>query len=51
LITDFWGHFTHYAAIPEMPIRAQEIDMEIAAVVLFSSVALWFAEEINSRRS
>jgi hypothetical protein len=29
------------------PFRGQEISMEIAALVLFSSVALWFAEEIS----
>lgn len=27
--------------------RAQEIEMEFAALVIFSSVALWFAEELN----
>jgi hypothetical protein len=34
---------------PRFPTRlaAQEVRMELAALVLFSSVALWFAEEMN----
>jgi hypothetical protein len=32
------------------PFRGQEIQMEIAALVLFSSVALWFADEISGNR-
>jgi len=27
--------------------RAQEVEMEVAALVIFSSVALWFAEELS----
>jgi hypothetical protein len=26
---------------------AQEVEMEVAALVIFSSVALWFAEELS----
>jgi purine-nucleoside phosphorylase len=27
--------------------RAQEVEMEVAALVIFGSVALWFAEELH----
>ena len=30
--------------------RAREIEMELAAVLLFSSVALWIAEEMNGNQ-
>jgi hypothetical protein len=32
---------------PSKRHRAQEVEMEFAALVIFSSVALWFAEELN----
>jgi hypothetical protein len=32
------------------PFGGQEIPMEVAALVLFSSIALWFAEEISGNQ-
>jgi len=32
---------------PKSPLSGQEISMEVAAFVLLSSIALWFAEEIS----
>jgi hypothetical protein len=32
------------------PCGVQERDMEIAALVLFGSIALWFAEELNDNQ-
>jgi hypothetical protein len=33
-------------AVPGAP-RAQEVEMEVAALVIFGSVALWIAEELH----
>ena len=30
--------------------RAREVEMEVAALVIFGSVALWFAEELNGNK-
>jgi hypothetical protein len=32
------------------PLRGQEIPMEVAALVLFSSIALWFVEELSDNQ-
>jgi len=37
----------YFATIPDAPSGARRIEMELAAIVLFGSVVLWFAEEID----
>jgi hypothetical protein len=38
-------------AMPSRPMPGRRRDsMEIAALVLFGSIALWFAEELNGNR-
>jgi hypothetical protein len=40
------SHCTHTGA----PLRARSIEMEVAALVLFGSIALWLAEEFNDNQ-
>jgi hypothetical protein len=40
----------HTSSQPKSPLWGQEISMEVAALVLFSSIALWFAEEISGNQ-
>jgi hypothetical protein len=46
LITFFEDEGAHTPARSKRR-RAREVEMEVAALVIFSSVALWFAEELN----
>jgi hypothetical protein len=46
-----WSHLTILLLIPVHPVPGCRRDsMEIAALVLFGSIALWFAEELSGNR-
>jgi hypothetical protein len=46
-----WSRLTILPLIPVHPVPGCRRDsMEIAALVLFGSIALWFAEEISGNR-
>jgi hypothetical protein len=46
-----WSRLTILPLIPIHPVSGCRRDsMEIAALVLFGSIALWFAEELNDNQ-